>query len=73
MAGEEGSPQGSLPRLQLWPPTNAKQRLSGSKEEGQVEEERVGWGGKRKGESGGKKGREKRVKEQMERKEGGKE
>lgn len=48
-AGGEGSPQGPLPRLQRWPPTNPKRRLLGSKEEGevegQVEEERAGRGG----------------------------
>lgn len=54
-------------------PHLTQDRPSGSKEGGQVEEERVGWGGKRKGENGKKKGREEKVKEQREGKDGGKE
>lgn len=72
-AGGEGSPQGPLPRLWQWPPTNPN---GGSPGAGRKDRwKRRGWareGRREEGENGGKKGREERAKEQMEGKEGGK-
>lgn len=72
--GGEGSPQGPLPHLRWWPQLiqNGGSPGAGRKDRWK----RRGWaeeGRKEKGENGGKKGREERVKEQMEGKEKGKE
>lgn len=72
-AGGEGSPQGPLPHLRQWPPTNPKwgcSRGAGRKDRWK-RRGRAGEGRKGKGENGGGKGREERGKEQMEGKEGG--